>query len=274
MIYKTTSSKYIISKIFRDVNPQNDNFIIDAFEWIGEALEFVGTIPQYTLKTAKVDIEGHKAMLPCDLYLIEQVSYKGYPMRYGSQSYPFGLHCSDCISTPAATSSLTPHYVWITNPNAEPTDVENNFQPLQIGFDGRYADEVYYVDNNWIKTSFEEGEICIFYRAFVTDEDGYPEVPDYVQFKEALYWYCRMKMIGSGFNDPVFNYQEAEQRWLKYCSQARSKANIPSVQQMENIKDRWVRLIPQLNVDKNFFRELGTEEVLSRNYTYRSWYNR
>ena len=38
-VYKTISSKAVIRKIFRDLKPQNDNWIDDAVEWIGEALE-------------------------------------------------------------------------------------------------------------------------------------------------------------------------------------------------------------------------------------------
>jgi hypothetical protein len=37
-VYKTKSSKTIIRKIFRDLKPDNDdNWIDDAIEWIGEA---------------------------------------------------------------------------------------------------------------------------------------------------------------------------------------------------------------------------------------------
>ena len=32
-VYKTTSSKVIIRKIFRDLKPDNDNWIDDAIEW-------------------------------------------------------------------------------------------------------------------------------------------------------------------------------------------------------------------------------------------------
>ena len=42
-IYKTTSSKVVIRKIFRDLKPDRDNWIDDAIEWIGEALEHIGS---------------------------------------------------------------------------------------------------------------------------------------------------------------------------------------------------------------------------------------
>ena len=40
-IYKTTSAGTVIAKIFRDLKPTNDNWVDDAVEWIGEALEAI-----------------------------------------------------------------------------------------------------------------------------------------------------------------------------------------------------------------------------------------
>ena len=50
-IYKTISSKVILRKIFRDLNPNNDNWIDDAIEWIGEALEHIGAAPRLEKKS-------------------------------------------------------------------------------------------------------------------------------------------------------------------------------------------------------------------------------
>ena len=38
-VYKNISSKMIIRKVFRDLRPNNDEWIDDSIEWIGEALE-------------------------------------------------------------------------------------------------------------------------------------------------------------------------------------------------------------------------------------------
>ena len=43
---KTISSKVLIRKIFRDLNPSKDNWVDDAIEWIGEALEHIGASSQ------------------------------------------------------------------------------------------------------------------------------------------------------------------------------------------------------------------------------------
>ena len=73
-IYKTTSSKVIIRKIFRDLKPSSDNWIDDAIEWIGEALEHIGSAPQLSKKQCVLTVTDHKVLLPTDLYYINQVA--------------------------------------------------------------------------------------------------------------------------------------------------------------------------------------------------------
>ena len=73
-IYKTTSSQVIIRKVMRDLAPEDPNWIHDAVEWIGEALEHIGASAQLEKKTCLVKIEDHKGALPNDMYYLEQVA--------------------------------------------------------------------------------------------------------------------------------------------------------------------------------------------------------
>ena len=49
-IYNLTSSKVIIRKIMRDLTPSDYNWIDDAIEWMGEALEHIGASSQLEKK--------------------------------------------------------------------------------------------------------------------------------------------------------------------------------------------------------------------------------
>ena len=76
-IYKTISSQAIIRKVFRDLRPENDNWIDDAIEWIGEALEHIGASTQLVQKQCVLDVVDHKVLLPSDLYYINMVAVNG-----------------------------------------------------------------------------------------------------------------------------------------------------------------------------------------------------
>ena len=73
-IYKHVSSKEIIRKVFRDLKPANANWLDDAIEWMGEALEHIGASTQLCTKHAVIPITNHKGNLPGDLYYINQVA--------------------------------------------------------------------------------------------------------------------------------------------------------------------------------------------------------
>jgi len=72
--YKTISSKEIIRKVMRDLDPPDADWIHVAIEWIGEALEHIGAGAHVETKGCVLDIDEFKGMLPADLYYINQVS--------------------------------------------------------------------------------------------------------------------------------------------------------------------------------------------------------
>ena len=61
----------------RVLKPTHSNWIDDAVEWIGEALEHIGSNSQLTMKKVVLTIKDHKAVLPTDLYYINQVAVNG-----------------------------------------------------------------------------------------------------------------------------------------------------------------------------------------------------
>jgi len=72
--YKTISCKEIVRKVMRDLNPEDGNWIYDAVEWIGEALEHIGAGAHVENKGCIIDIKDFKGMLPADVYYINQVA--------------------------------------------------------------------------------------------------------------------------------------------------------------------------------------------------------
>jgi hypothetical protein len=123
----------------------------------------------------------------------------------------------------------------------------------------------YYTEADMIKTSFEKGKICVAYKAFPTDHDCYPLVPDSISFKEALFWYIFKKLLLRGMQSPNgFNYMSANQQWQYYCTQARNEAVFPDIPQMESFMNQWVRLLPNINRSEEQFENLGNREDIYR----------
>ena len=292
-VYKTVSSKTIIRKIFRDLRPDQDNWIDDSIEWIGEALEHIGAAAQLCQKQCILDVADHKTCMPDDLYYINQVAINNSVSPVTSKELDTltdkvtelkdaivaaqedDLEYSDTASVLHEINSriVVLENIYFKN--------ENQLQPLQYGAstfhksmhctgcvnENTQYEETYIVDCDYIKTSFASGKICLSYMAFPTDEDCYPLVPDDISFKEAMFWYIykNLLLLNPLIKKNGINYTFAEQQWKYYCSQARNAANYPDIDRYESFMNQWVRLIPNVNRHDVTFEQLNTREDLNRN---------
>jgi len=285
-IYKNISSKVIIRKIFRDLNPNTDNWIDDAVEWVGEALEHIGASPQLVTKTCIVDIKDYKGAMPPDLYYINQVAINT-TADAESMGYNIGVIRDELnnilegganssaqlnevnarlhvLETAYMDSSSLTLLAYCTTNFPKSVHCENCVNEYSTG------EDCYYVDDNMIKTSFPRGKVCLSYTAFPIDDDCYPMVPDDISFKEAMFWYVYKKMLLGGMppTNNGIDYGFAEQQWKYYCTQARNTANYPDIDKYESFLDQWVRLIPNINRHAEGFSALGARESLDRSGKY------
>ena len=162
MVYRLTSSKSIIGRVSR---------LIDSSDWktmgsiyLADAIQKIGLNHSTRDKATKgndldstdeclVQVTNHLAELPCDLEILSKIESNGFRLAYSPDVSIHGLSCDD--------------YIW-----------------------GKVSDcrSYYSVIDGYIKTSFETGQIKIFYKAFKFDSEGYIMIPDVVEFKEAVMW--------------------------------------------------------------------------------------
>ena len=284
-IYKNTSSKGIVRKIMRDLNPTGDNWVEDAIEWIGEALEHIGASPQLVTKTCVLDIKEYQTLLPNDLYYINQVA-----IHSGAEAEAIGSQM-DAIREQLDNILEGENDYELNRINARLHVLESQYSasgqvhllsycstnfPKNIHCENCVNEnavhlDCYYVDNDRIKTSFHTGKVCLSYTAFPLDDECYPLVPDDISYKEAMFWYVYKKMLlgrGELANNGI-DYVFAEQQWKYYCTQARNAANFPDIDRYEAFMNQWVRLIPNINRHDEGFANLSTRESLNRtSYDY------
>ena len=290
-IYKTISSQALIRKVLRDLRPVNTNWLDDAVEWVGEALEHIGASTQLETKQKVLSVKEYKTLLPSDLYYVNMVA----------TSTQTGTAISTQLSELKAELATLNASI-ASNPNqdlyAQLRDISGRIITLQGGYfkdaetltplkygtttfprdihcskcvnELATAADWYIIENGYIKTSFLTGELCISYMAFPTDVDCYPLVPDDISFREAIFWYIYKKLLLGGYielskmQQNGIKYDFADERWRYYCTQARNNANYPDIDRMESFMNQWVRLVPDLNRHENNFTELGDRETLYR----------
>lgn len=289
MVYKLISSKAIIRKVMRDLKPPGDNWIDDSVEWMGEALEHIGSSPQLSQKGCVLTVKNFKAVLPVDLYYINQVAVNNAVNPSVAVELTELLEKVDALNAQilADPNDKISFNYQLRDLNARIVVLENLYMntgqpltPLQYGT-GTFAPSLdcedcqnmygitkpsYTIDGDYIKTSFEDGAVCISYTAFPLDDDCFPMVPDDISFKEAMFWYIYKQMLLGGYTPSMngIDYDFADAKWKFYCSQARNQSNFPSIDKYESFMNQWVRLVPNLNRHANFFENLGTRETLDR----------
>jgi len=130
--------------------------------------------------------------------------------------------------------------------------------------DSTFTPITFDINNNNITLSVKEGKVCIAYLAIPTDINGLPLIPEDTSYQLAVKKYLTMKIdyIAWRRNElqPAI-FQHSEQEWAWYVGQAGNKAKMPSIDQLEAIKNQTMRLLPQVNHHETFFKSLGSPEL-------------
>lgn len=299
MIYKLVSIKRVIAKVFADLDlKEGDHRITDLIEWGSEALLKIGAFPSLIAKVTGKDgvpiisFTNYQVALPNDLHSLIQVAYSTsesgpfYPMRYATGSFDYGRvlnteeESTDVSSevmadTPLVNMTMSLYnltYVQaVAKLNDEPAIRSQLVGLLGVNTPGietitDYAvDYAYVIVGGYIKTNVSSGYLMMAYQAVPTDKDGYPLIPDNESFMEALYWYITMKLMypqwASGqIRDAV--YYDARRSWNYYCKQAYGEAMMPSADQLESIKNTWVKLVPEMREHDTFYSTVGQEQIM------------
>lgn len=234
MIAGKISYKYIVEKLYRDLGLNEEIPEEDIIEWIGEALLFIGAFDQFDSKTVILNIENNKSCLPTGFYKLQEITHNNQVMYWGGNSMISNWCCEDCKI-----------------PSCNDVDGGSN-----------NCNNSFYIDNYILHTAVKEGNICITFLSIGVDEEGFPLVPDDVYYFEACKMYVTKMLDWKEWRKgklPDKVKDDSEMRWNFYVQAARGAANMPNAAQLENLKNRLVRLIPQQYAYSQLFRK-GQEQ--------------
>lgn len=295
-----------MSKVFADLDiKEGSNRQSDMLEWIGEAVEKIGAVKQLKRIVSGVDgsqlleIKGHQAKLPSDLFRLNQVMYSP------TGSEPFvkmkiatgNLNAWSSCDTNGGNSSTyiqdtelvelvrilyskyaeDPIYAWFSKMDyhaaLEILNTNQNVRTLLTNLvqrgdrNSNYAADnlKYSIKPGYINTNIPTGYLKLSYDAIPADEDGFPLVPDLVSYTEAIYWYVVMKLKFPDYLNGKLDqsrYHDIKRSWNFYCKQAYGDAMMPNMDEMESIKNQWNRLLPDLNAHSNFYEDSDEPQII------------
>lgn len=305
MVTKITSSKSVIAKLIADLDlKEEDTKISDIREWIGEAIEKIGAISQYGKKVSGVDgvpyipFSGYQAPLPCDIHQLHQVAYsfspKGpwFPMRKGTGSFAAwgNSNCCKCNCDKVDTEDIIKDDVLVNLvvdmygniDKTEAIEMINTNQNLRTILTNLIKDHncglhkgvtsanpsielQYTVKPGYIMCNMPSGYLKLSYSAILTDEEGYPMIPDVASCFEAIYWYVTMKFKYPEYLNGRMNreiYYDIRRSWNFYRNQAYAEIMMPNEDGLESIKNNWNKLVPEFRDHSTFYSHTGERQII------------
>ena len=134
---------------------------------------------------------------------------------------------------------------------------------METPFHSRLA-YTYKIKGDVIFTSTKERDLCIAYRAFKVDDEGYPEIPDNGTYPRALEAYIQKRYFTKLFNSgkiPLPVLQNIQREYEFYVGQASTDLLRPSIDQMQSITNMWTSLLARPHKHSDGFASVNMPEA-------------
>lgn len=226
--YKLVSAETILAKVYRDFKPENSGWAYDAMEWIGEAIQEIGTSLPLERRFKKLEVNDHKVALPCHLNVLLGINFRGrrLPLLEDINSLD---HSKDFQSSSRVNT--------VVYAQGEEENINTVSRREDIA-------AYYTLSNNYINTSFQTGTIKVYFEGLELDCNGFPMIHNEAHYTQALAWFILMKLLGRGMKHQVFQYADAEERWKHFRDMAYNNALMPTPDKMDALARVWVNLTP------------------------------
>lgn len=226
--YNYINIREALSRVLRHPLLQ-DITLEQAVQYVIDFIAIFGLPKLYEDKEEVLHIEDFRALLPCNLISINQIK-----------------ECKSGVCLRSMTDNFMPreHY------NRD-TDYKI---PQELSF--KTQGQVLYV-------SFKTGDVSVSYKAIPVDKDGFPLLIDNPVFLKALEAYIKREaftiLFDMGKIAPAV-LQNTQQQYAWLAGQLQSEFTIPSISEMESIKNSWCTLLQRTNEFRNGFRNNGDQE--------------
>lgn len=215
-----------------------------AVEYTVDFLDLMGTPALYEEKTAIVNVDNWRGPLPCDFKDMIQVriaptQHCGHWKKWGSS-----------VMTPVYRSSDHSFHM-------------SNYKPDTL----QTAELTYKIQGTVIFTSTKDIDLEIAYHAFLTDDEGYPLLPDNASFLRGLENYIKLQWFTIKFDMGTISagvLQNTQQEYAWAAGDAQSEFSRLSLDEAETLFNSFKTLLPRNNEHWKGFFTNGAKEVWKR----------
>ena len=211
---KHTSIREIIYRVKRHPLMADANFS-DMHLDILDAIRSIGAPMVYEPALKYIDIQDNRGVLPDDLFYIDTAEF---------------VYNNQCLAMTYAASKSGGRWNCVSQKAC-----------------GIKSGLTYSIKRNYIYTDEETGVVKLNYMRLAMDEEGYPLIPDNVSLIRALEAKVKLNHFDIKHDMgeiPNFVISKLQQEYAWYIAQAENSMKMPSIDEMEGIKNALVRIIP------------------------------
>ena len=240
---QTTNIRRILDRVMRHPMMRDIPFET-AIEYSVDFISLMGTPAIYDEKTAVIPIHEWRGPLPCDFVQMIQVRVAGNQTNCRWHNVPW------LAPRPIYRYSGHSFHMSDYKPNA--------------AFTGEFT---YKLQGMVIFTSTRDIDVEIAYRAFATDDEGYPLLPDNTSFLRGLERYIKLQWFTMLFDQGKISQQvlqNAQQDYAWAAGDAQSEFARLSLDKAETLANSFKTLLPRNNEHWKGFFTVGSEEIWKR----------
>lgn len=207
-------------------------------------------------------IKNNRVEIPDDLIFIKGVRYHNIPKDYNFGDGQPVVDFADRVET-----YLSGLVNWL--PVKYSGDIYHSSFHCEgyTNLESNVTDLTYTINNNYLYLSTQEGAVEISFRKLITDDDGYPMIPDDQSFENALYYYILKEhffpLLGIGKISQYF-YEKIEQNYDWYVAQTANNLKLGSLDHWETTMTGIRRLIQYQNFSDYGYKELHRRERIKK----------
>ena len=235
---QTTNIRRILDRVMRHPMLRDIPFET-AVEYTVDFISLMGTPALYDEKTAVVEVNDWRGQLPCDFESMIQVRM--------AATKKDGLWCKAFPLLPVYRESGHSFHMSKMKPNV------------------RYTGEfTYKIQGMVIFTSTKDADLEIAYRAFATDDEGYPLLPDNTSFLRGLENYIKLQWFTIKYDmgeisEGVLANTQQEYAWA--AGDAQSEFSRLTLDKAETLFNSFKTLLPRNNEHWKAFFDNGSKEM-------------
>lgn len=249
---KFVSRDYIMDRVMRlGLAPQ---FVDEdeVNEMIYDILSLIAAPRIYMDKVAVLDVADGYSLLPCDFYDLSSGGVRhvgtGKALTYSANIYHRALSNFE-TSADAITFEDTSVQADVHDNTIHPEYSYSGYSGYSgdpstfLSVSGFAGEPTYKLENGYIFTGFETGQIEMAYKAFPVDENSLPMVPDNERVIRCVVYGLADRigfrmMMGDQLSPQKYEYLQREALW--YMPSAQNAARMPNKDQMEVMANIWM----------------------------------